>query len=79
MISSRLVNASSTNWLTIRSKRVRGEIPYNVAKRKIKNVLGFATTLDVDDGIRELLFALKTGIIRNPTDEKYRNAQFIVQ
>ena len=45
----------------------------------IKEVLGFDTTLDVDDGIRELLFALKTGIIRNPTDEKYRNAQFIVQ
>ncbi|RPI94397.1 MAG: NAD(P)-dependent oxidoreductase [Chloroflexi bacterium] len=50
-----------------------------VSFAKIKNVLGFDTTLDVDDGIRELLFALKTGLIRNPTDEKYRNAQFIVQ
>ena len=50
-----------------------------VSFAKIKEVLGFDTTLDVDDGIRELLFALKTGIIRNPTDEKYRNAQFIVQ
>ena len=50
-----------------------------VSFAKIKNVLGFDTALDVDDGIRELLFALKTGIIRNPTDEKYRNAQFIVQ
>jgi nucleoside-diphosphate-sugar epimerase len=50
-----------------------------VSFAKIKSVLGFDTTLDVDDGIRELLFALKTGIIRNPTDEKYRNAQFIVQ
>lgn len=50
-----------------------------VSFAKIKNVLGFDTTLDVDDGIRELLYALKTGIIRNPTDEKYRNAQFIVQ
>jgi len=50
-----------------------------VSFAKIKNVLGFDTTLDLDDGIRELLFALKTGIIRNPTDEKYRNAQFIVQ
>jgi len=50
-----------------------------VSFAKIKNVLGFDTTLDVDDGIRELLFALKTGIIRNPTDERYRNAQFIVQ
>lgn len=50
-----------------------------VSFAKIKSVLGFDTSLDVDDGIRELLFALKTGIIRNPTDEKYRNAQFIVQ
>jgi hypothetical protein len=50
-----------------------------VSFAKIKDVLGFDTTLDVDDGIRELLFALKSGIIQNPTDEKYRNAQFIVQ
>ncbi len=50
-----------------------------VSFAKIKNVLGFETKLNVDDGIREILFALKTGIIRNPTDEKYRNAQFIVQ
>lgn len=50
-----------------------------VSFAKIKSVLGFKTALTVDDGIRELLFALKSGIIRNPTDEKYRNAQFIVQ
>jgi len=50
-----------------------------VSFAKIKDVLGFDTTLDVDDGVRELLFALKSGIIRNPSDEKYRNAQFIVQ
>jgi nucleoside-diphosphate-sugar epimerase len=50
-----------------------------VSFAKIKNTLGFDTTLDVDDGIRELLFALKAGLIRNPSDEKYRNAQFIVQ
>ena len=50
-----------------------------VSFAKIKRVLGFETTLDVDDGIREILFALKSGIIRNPNDEKYRNAQFIVQ
>lgn len=50
-----------------------------VSFAKIKNILGFDPTLDVDDGIRELLSALKTGLIRNPSDEKYRNAQFIVQ
>jgi hypothetical protein len=41
--------------------------------------LGFETTLTVDDGIREVLHALKSGLIRNPLDERYRNAQFIVQ
>jgi nucleoside-diphosphate-sugar epimerase len=50
-----------------------------VSFAKIKGILGFETSLDVDDGIRDLLFALKAGIIRNPNDEKYRNAQFIVQ
>jgi len=51
----------------------------SVSFMKIRRVLGFETTLDVDDGIRELLFALKSGIIQNPTDARYRNAQFIVQ
>ena len=50
-----------------------------VSFEKIKRVLGFDTTLNVDDGVREVLFALKSGLIRNPTDDKYRNAQFIVQ
>lgn len=50
-----------------------------VSFAKIKNILGFDTTLDVDDGIREILFALKSGIIQTPTDTRYRNAQFIVQ
>lgn len=50
-----------------------------VSFAKIKRELGFQTTLNVDDGIRELLFALKSGLIHNPLDERYRNAQFIVQ
>ena len=50
-----------------------------VSFEKIKRVLGFNTTLIVDDGVREVLFALKTGLIKNPTDDRYRNAQFIVQ
>jgi nucleoside-diphosphate-sugar epimerase len=50
-----------------------------VSFAKIRRELGFETTLDVDDGIRDLLFALKAGLIRNPVDERYRNAQFIVQ
>jgi hypothetical protein len=50
-----------------------------VSFKKIRETLGFETTLNVDDGVREILFALKSGLIRNPLDEKYRNAQFIVQ
>jgi nucleoside-diphosphate-sugar epimerase len=41
--------------------------------------LGFGTQLTVDDGIREVLTALQTGLIKNPHDERFRNAQFIVQ
>jgi hypothetical protein len=33
----------------------------------------------VDDGVREVLHALQDGLIRDPTDERFRNAQFIVQ
>jgi nucleoside-diphosphate-sugar epimerase len=50
-----------------------------VSFAKIQRDLGFQAELDVDDGIREILHALKAGLIRNPLDEKYRNAQFIVQ
>lgn len=50
-----------------------------VSFEKIRNVLGFETTLTVDDGVREVLFALKSGLIKDPTDDRYRNAQFIVQ
>lgn len=51
----------------------------SVSFEKIRRVLGFETTLTVDDGVREVLFALKTGLIKDPTDDRYRNAQFIVQ
>ncbi len=50
-----------------------------VSFAKMKRDLGFEATLDVDDGIRDLLFALKAGLIHDPLDEHYRNAQFIVQ
>ncbi len=46
---------------------------------KIRRELGYTTTLTVDDGIREVVHALRTGLIRNPHDEHYRNAQFIIQ
>ncbi|MFM8369099.1 MAG: NAD-dependent epimerase/dehydratase family protein [Chloroflexota bacterium] len=50
-----------------------------VSFEKIRRVLGFEPTLNVDDGVREVLFALKSGLIKDPTDDRYRNAQFIVQ
>ena len=50
-----------------------------VSFEKIRRVLGFETTLNIDDGVREVLFALKSGLIKNPADDRYRNAQFIVQ
>jgi nucleoside-diphosphate-sugar epimerase len=50
-----------------------------VSFEKIRRELGFETTLNVDDGVREVLHALKAGMIRDPFDERYRNAQFIVQ
>jgi nucleoside-diphosphate-sugar epimerase len=50
-----------------------------VSFEKIKNELGFETQLKVDDGVREILHALQTGLIQDPMDQRYRNAQFIVQ
>jgi nucleoside-diphosphate-sugar epimerase len=51
----------------------------SVSYEKIQRDLGFQTRLTPDDGIREVLRAIRTGLISNPTDQRYRNAQFIVQ
>lgn len=50
-----------------------------ISFEKIRRELGFKVTLSVDDGVRELVNALRLGLIRNPLDEQYRNARFIVQ
>lgn len=50
-----------------------------VSFEKVRRDLGFIATLTVDDGVREVVHALRTGIIRNPQDEHYTNARFIVQ
>ncbi len=50
-----------------------------VSFEKIRRLLGFQATRTVDDGIREVLEALRDGLIRSPLDDRYRNAQFIVQ
>lgn len=51
----------------------------SVSFEKIRQELGFEARLTVDDGVREVLHALRLGLIRNPQDQRYRNAQFIVQ
>ena len=50
-----------------------------VSFEKIKRELGFEATLTVDDGVREVLYALQSGLIKDPQDGRYRNARFIVQ
>ena len=51
----------------------------SVSYEKIQRELSFQTRLTPDDGIREVLHAIRTGLIANPQDQRYRNAQFIVQ
>ena len=46
---------------------------YRVNFEKIKNELGFTITKNVTDGIREVYALLKTGIITDPFDKKFRN------
>ena len=50
-----------------------------VSFEHIRRELGFDAKLTVDDGVREIVQVLRDGIIRNPQDEKYTNARFIVQ
>ncbi len=50
-----------------------------VSYEKIQRELGFQTRCTADDGIREVLHAVRTGLVSNPHDQRYRNAQFIVQ
>jgi len=50
-----------------------------VSYEKIQRELGFQTRCTPDDGIREVLHAIRSGLISDPHDVRYRNAQFIVQ
>jgi nucleoside-diphosphate-sugar epimerase len=50
----------------------------NVSFDKVKTKLGFSARYTADDGVREILHALRDGMISNPQDERYRNARFIV-
>jgi nucleoside-diphosphate-sugar epimerase len=50
-----------------------------VSFEKIRSKLGYKTNFTAEDGVREVLHAIRTGLISNPLDHRYRNAQFIVQ
>lgn len=51
----------------------------SVSFDKIRRELGYKTEYTVDDGVREVLHALQDGLIKDPHDERFRNAQFIVE
>jgi nucleoside-diphosphate-sugar epimerase len=50
-----------------------------VSFAKIKRGLGFEPRITVEQGIVEVRDALQVGLIKDATDSRYRNAQFIVQ
>jgi nucleoside-diphosphate-sugar epimerase len=51
----------------------------HVSFERLSRAIGFKANLTVDDGIRELTQALKSGVISNPQDRRYRNADLIVK
>jgi nucleoside-diphosphate-sugar epimerase len=50
-----------------------------VSFARIRQELGFEPQISVEDGIREVRDALQLGLIKDATDNRYRNAHFIVQ
>ncbi len=50
-----------------------------VSFARIRDELGFEPQISVEQGICEVRDALAGGMIKNPADDRYRNAQFIVQ
>ena len=50
-----------------------------VSFEKVQSKLGFHAVHSLDDGVREVLYALRSGLIPDPQNPRYRNAQFIVQ
>jgi nucleoside-diphosphate-sugar epimerase len=46
---------------------------------KIRRVLGFEPRMDVEAGVCEVRDAIENGLVGQPTDRRYRNAEFIVQ
>ncbi|HWQ12457.1 MAG TPA: NAD(P)-dependent oxidoreductase [Roseiflexaceae bacterium] len=51
----------------------------SVSFAKIRRELDFSCRVSVEQGVIEVRDALRSGLIRDPHDVRYRNAQFIVQ
>lgn len=49
-----------------------------VSFSKIQRELGFTAKISVDDGVKEVVDALRWGLIREPNHIRYRNAQFMI-
>lgn len=49
-----------------------------VSFAKIQDELGFTAKISVDDGVKEVVDALRWGMIREPNHIRYRNAQFMI-
>jgi len=50
---------------------------YKVSFDKIRHVLGFEPEIDLSAGVREILHALETGVIRDYRDPVYNNAAWL--
>lgn len=50
----------------------------DVSFEKIKEKLGFTAKITVDDGVKEVVNALRWGLIKEPNHIRYRNAQFMI-
>jgi hypothetical protein len=61
--------------------RTRFDLTVNqvVLEAMTKRELGFAPRRSVEDGVIEVRDAIHLGIIKDAGDQRYRNAQFIVQ
>jgi len=50
-----------------------------VSFEKIQNHLGFEVKWTVEQGIQEIIYILRTGLVKDPYAARFRNANFIVQ
>lgn len=79
-IVSMILKRLPETWVRYKDLTFGGDMrDITVSFEKIRSQLGFETELSVDDGVREVLHALQDGLISDPQDMRYRNAQFIVQ